>query len=160
MIPKTPCPIEGLVPWWGGIYPRRGKRLHPVLIWLYTIHTKAPDQAMIVHYNVCQEEIVREIDLRCQFKVHDTVELGALCPARHTGAQVGFLKRRCGLRLGRFPSGPECVHGPDRNDPADRRGLVNIAAFSANTTSAVQMPTFVHAPALAYRLLYPLPSAR
>jgi len=91
-VPKTPCPIEGLVPWWGGIYPIRAKRAHPVLIWLYTIHTKAPDQAMTIHYNVCQEEIVREIDLRCQFKIHDTVELGPFARRTILGRRWDFLK--------------------------------------------------------------------
>ena len=158
-VPKTPCPIEGLVPWWGGIYPIRAKRAHPVLIWLYTIHTKAPDQAMTIHYNVCQEEIVREIDLRCQFKIHDTVELGPFARRTILGRRWDFLKGDVIYALeGSRPD--RNVNGPDGNAPPHRRGLADVTAFSADMTSGVPLPTFAHAPALAYRLLQPLPSAR
>ena len=75
-IPKTPCPVHGLVPFWNGIYPIISKTPHPVLLWLYTIHAKAKDQALIIHYNVSQEDIVKEIELFCKFKIGDTVELG------------------------------------------------------------------------------------
>ena len=75
-VPKTPCPIQGLVPFWNGIYPIITKKPHLVLGWLYTIHAKAKDQALIIHYNVSQEDIVKEIELFCTFKVGDTVELG------------------------------------------------------------------------------------
>jgi len=75
-IPKTPCPVHGLVPFWNGIYPIVSKKPHPVLLWLYTIHAKAVDQALVIHYNVSQEDIVKEIELFCKFKIGDTVELG------------------------------------------------------------------------------------
>ena len=75
-IPKTPCPIQGLVPFWNGIYPIVTKKPHPVLVWLCTIHAKAVDQALVIHYNVSQEDIVKEIELFCKFKVGDSVELG------------------------------------------------------------------------------------
>jgi len=52
----------------------------------------APDQAMIIHYNVSQEEIVREIDLRCKFKVHDTVELGPFARRTILGRKWDILK--------------------------------------------------------------------
>ena len=75
-VPKTPCPNQGLVPFWNGIYPIITKKPHPVLGWLYTIHAKAKDQALVIHYNVSQEDIVKEIELFCTFKVGDSVELG------------------------------------------------------------------------------------
>ena len=75
-IPKTPCPVHGLVPFWNGIYPIISKTPHSVLLWLYTIHAKAADQALVIHYKVSQEDIVKEIELFCKFKIGDTVELG------------------------------------------------------------------------------------
>ena len=87
-IPKTPCPVHGLVPFWNGIYPIVSKKPHPVLLWLYTIHAKAVDQALVIHYNVSQEDIVKEIELFCKFKIGDTVV------ARVTVKELKTEKRR------------------------------------------------------------------
>jgi len=89
-IPKTPCPIQGLVPFWNGIYPIISKRPHPVLVWLYTIHAKAADQALVIHYNVSQEDIVKEIELFCKFKIGDTVELGPFARRGIVGRKWNF----------------------------------------------------------------------
>jgi len=55
-IPKTPCPNQGLVPFWNGIYPIMTKKPQPVLLWLYTIHAKAKDHALLIHYNAAQQD--------------------------------------------------------------------------------------------------------
>ncbi|HQX31774.1 MAG: hypothetical protein IPF95_05085 [Flavobacteriales bacterium] len=89
-IPKTPCPVHGLVPFWNGIYPIISKTPHPVLLWLYTIHAKAKDQALIIHYNVSQEDIVKEIELFCRYKVGDSVELGPFARRRIVGRKWDF----------------------------------------------------------------------
>ena len=89
-IPTTPCPIHGLVPFWNGVFPIVAKKEHPVLVWLYTIHVKQADQALVVHYNVSQEEVVQEMDLFCRFRVGDTVELGPFARRRIVGRKWNF----------------------------------------------------------------------
>ena len=76
-IPKTPCPVGGLVPLMNGIWPIVGRKPHPVLLWLYTIHEKRKDAGLVIHYNVSQEDIVKEIDLFCQYTINCAVQLGA-----------------------------------------------------------------------------------
>lgn len=70
------------MPWFGGVWPVSSKQAHPVLGWLYTIHTRNEVNGLIIHYNVSQEDIVREIDLHCTFKVGQTVELGPFARRR------------------------------------------------------------------------------
>ena len=82
--------VHGLVPFWNGIYPIISKTPHPVLLWLYTIHAKAKDQALIIHYNVSQEDIVKEIELFCRYKVGDSVELGPFARRRIVGRKWDF----------------------------------------------------------------------
>lgn len=77
-VPKTPCPVGGQVPWMNGVYPILSKREHPVLIWLYTISVKRPDSALVIHYNVSQEEIVACIEAHCTYRKGQVVELGPL----------------------------------------------------------------------------------
>jgi len=61
-IPTTPCPVKGLVPWANGIWPIMWRGPHPVLGWVYTIHEKAPDRALQIHWNVSQADIVRSME--------------------------------------------------------------------------------------------------
>jgi len=89
-VPKTPCPNQGLVLFWNGIYPIITKKPHPVLGWLYTIHAKAKDQALVIHYNVSQEDIVKEIELFCKFEIGDSVELGPFARRRIVGRKWNF----------------------------------------------------------------------
>lgn len=76
-IPKTPCPVGGLIPWMGGLWPIAGRRAHPVFIWLYTIHEKRPDMGLVIWANISQEEIVREMGLFARFKPGDRVRIGS-----------------------------------------------------------------------------------
>ena len=81
-IPKTPCPVGGLVPWMRGSHPIMSRKPHPVLGWLYTIDQKEKDRPRCFHYNVSQEEIVKEMDLTARFKIGDAVQLGPLAMRR------------------------------------------------------------------------------
>lgn len=76
-IPETPCPIGGLVPWRTGIWPIKHRRQHPVLRWLYTIHEKDEQRALVIHFNVSQEDIVRAMNEFAKFKVKDAVHIHA-----------------------------------------------------------------------------------
>ncbi len=76
-IPKTPCPVGGLVPWMQGVWPIAGKREHPIFGWLYTIHEKREDMGLVIWANISQEEIVREMGRFARFKPGDQVRLGA-----------------------------------------------------------------------------------
>ncbi len=75
-IPNTPCPVGGLVPWMGGLWPIAGRRPHPVFIWLYTIHEKREDMGLVIWANTSQEDVVREMDKFARFKPGDQVRLG------------------------------------------------------------------------------------
>ncbi len=89
-IPKTPCPVGGLVPWMRGIWPIINRKPHPVLLWLYAIDEKAVDRPRCFHYNVSQEDIVKEMDLSAKFKVGDTVQIGAFSVRRILGRKWDF----------------------------------------------------------------------
>lgn len=75
-VPATPCPVGGLVPWMGGVWPIVSRKEHPVLGWVYVLHAQPPDGAPVMWANVAQEEIVRAMEATAQYKVHSTVELG------------------------------------------------------------------------------------
>lgn len=57
--PAAPCPVGGLVPWQGGIWPIVWRGPHPVLQWVYTIHAKPANAALHIHWNVSQADIVQ-----------------------------------------------------------------------------------------------------
>ena len=63
-----------------------------MLVWLYTIHARTPYDGLVIHHNVSQEDIVREIDLRCKFRVGATVELGPFARRRITKRRWDFAK--------------------------------------------------------------------
>ncbi len=75
-IPKQPCPLQGLVPWQGGVWPIIHRSPHPVFGWLYTIQEKAPDRHLCIHYNVSQQDIVKAMEGFATFKKHQYVKLG------------------------------------------------------------------------------------
>lgn len=75
-IPKTPCPVGGLVPVGRGVWPIKARKEHPVLLWLYCLHEKDKNMGLIIHYNLSQEEIVRGIDDHCRFRINDRVQIG------------------------------------------------------------------------------------
>ncbi|MEO7081317.1 MAG: hypothetical protein ABIY71_07300 [Flavobacteriales bacterium] len=74
-IPKTPCPVQGLVPWMGAVWPIVYRSVHPVFGWLYTIHEKAADRSLCIHYNVSQEDIVKAMEAFATFKRGQYVKL-------------------------------------------------------------------------------------
>lgn len=75
-IPKTPCPVGGLVPWMGQLCPIKAKKPQPVYGWVYTIHEKRADMGLVIWANISQEEIVREMYRFARFKPGDHVQLG------------------------------------------------------------------------------------
>ena len=75
-IPKTPCPVQGLVPWMGAVWPIVFRSAHPVFGWLYTIHEKAPDRPLCIHYNVSQEQVVKAMEDFATFKRGEYVHFG------------------------------------------------------------------------------------
>ncbi len=114
-IPKTPCPVGGLVPLMGGVWPITARKAHPVLGWLYTIHEKRTDAGLVIHYNVSQEDLVHEIDLVCKFKINDPVRIGAFNVRHVVGRRWDFQNGRIiyqindSLRTGR-------AHYMDQNE--------------------------------------------
>ena len=76
-IPRSPCPVGGLIPWMGGLWPIAGRKPHPVFIWLYTIHEKRKDMGLVIWANTSQEEIVREMGAFARFKPGDQVRIGS-----------------------------------------------------------------------------------
>lgn len=75
-IPKIPCPVKGLVPWAGAIWPIVFRSAHPVFGWLYTIHEAAADQPLRIHWNVSQEQIVQTMQAFATFQNKQYVTLG------------------------------------------------------------------------------------
>lgn len=94
-IPKNPCPVQGLVPWAGGVWPIQWRGPHPVLLWLYTIHEKLPERGLQIHWNVSQEQIVRAMLERAAFKPGDSVQLGPMARRR-------ILQRKWSFERGSF----------------------------------------------------------
>jgi len=141
-IPKTPCPIAGLVPFWNGIYPIISKKPHPVLLWLYTIHAKATDQALVIHYYVSQADIVKEIELFCKFKVGDTVQLGPF-------NRRSILGRKWDFRTGTMIYVLE-GNRAGRDLPMEQEELVRRIFLTAAGSSAVDpaFPVFAPLPVL------------
>jgi hypothetical protein len=76
-IPKTPCPVRGLVPWMGGLWPIASRKAHPMLGWLYVIHEKRDNMGLVIWANVSQEEVVREMDKFARFRPGSPVRIGA-----------------------------------------------------------------------------------
>ena len=89
-IPKTPCPVGGLVPWMRGVWPIMSRKPHPVFLWLYAIDQKEPDRPRCFHYNISQEDIVKEMDLCAKFKVGDAVQVGKLSMRRIVARKWDF----------------------------------------------------------------------
>ncbi len=89
-LPTNPCPIGGLVPWEGGIYPIKSHRPHPVLLWLYTVHTRAPGHGLVVYHNICQEELVAEMEQHMRFAIGTTVRLAPQVQRRILGRKWHF----------------------------------------------------------------------
>ena len=94
-VPKTPCPVGGLVPWVTGIWPIASRKPHPVFGWLYVLHEKRPDTGLVIWANVSQEEIVHGMAEVAKYKVHAAVELGPFQRRR-------ILSRKWNFEKGRF----------------------------------------------------------
>lgn len=94
-IPQTPCPVEGRVPWAGGVWPVVFRTAHPVFGWLYTIHEKARDRPLCIHYNVSQEQIVKAMEAFATFKRGQYVSLGR-------GGRRRILARKWNFESGTF----------------------------------------------------------
>ena len=89
-IPKTPCPVHGLVPWAGGTWPIAWRGPHAVLAWVYTIHAKAPDRGLEIHWNVSQADIVRAMEERARFRPGQFVQLGPMAQRRILARKWSF----------------------------------------------------------------------
>ena len=89
-IPKTPCPVKGLVPWARGVYPIVWRSAHPVLGWVYTIHEKTKDAGLQIHWNVSQENIVRSMEAFAMFKPNQLVQLGPMVRRRIMARKWSF----------------------------------------------------------------------
>ncbi len=89
-IPKTPCPVRGLVPWGQGIWPIVWRGPHPVLGWIYTIHEKPEHGPLQVHWNVSQADIVRAMEAFAAFKPHQRVPLGPTAHGRIVARKWSF----------------------------------------------------------------------
>ena len=77
-IPTTPCPVKGLVPWAGGVWPIHWRGPHPVLGWVYTIHVKPPNEALQIHWNVSQADIVKAMEAFATYRPNQQVQLGPM----------------------------------------------------------------------------------
>ncbi|MBK7946937.1 MAG: hypothetical protein IPJ85_17255 [Flavobacteriales bacterium] len=105
-IPKTPCPVGGLVPWSRGVWPIQWRGPHAVLHWVYTIHEKPPNGPLHIHWNVSQADIVRAMETLAAYKPGDHVQLGPVVRRRILQRKWSF-ERGCffyrieGARTGR-----------------------------------------------------------
>lgn len=82
-VPAKACPVGGLVPWlegkdMAGIYPITFAEPHPVYVWTYTIHCKPKGGALMMCYNVSQQQIVEAIHRYCQFTAKQSVRIGPM----------------------------------------------------------------------------------
>ncbi len=89
-IPKTPCPIKGLVPWANGLWPVVWRGEHPVLGWLYTIHEKQPGVGLCIHWNVSQQQIVKAMEAVAIYKPGQLVQLAPLVRRRVLARKWSF----------------------------------------------------------------------
>lgn len=94
-IPRTPVPLEGLVPLQGGVWPVVHRAAHPVFLWLYTVHQRTPDHALVIWCNVSQEDILREMERIAKFPVGSQLDLGPF-------NQVTVLKRKWDFEKGQM----------------------------------------------------------
>jgi len=88
-IPKTPCPVDGLVQWMGQRCPIKNRKEHSVFGWLYTVHHRN-GSALVVWANVSQEDVVREMERTAKFKIGDTVQIGPFVARRIIGRKWDF----------------------------------------------------------------------
>ena len=89
-IPKTPCPVNGRVPWASAVWPIVFRSPHPVFGWLYTIHEKVPDRPLCIHWNVSQEQIVKAMEEFATFKKDQYVHFGRNGRRRIVGRKWNF----------------------------------------------------------------------
>lgn len=89
-IPNNPCPVHGLVPWAGGIWPIVWRGPHPVLGWLYTIHEKQKDLPLCIHWNVSQANIVQRMEEVAEYTPGQYVQLGPLTRNRVIARKWSF----------------------------------------------------------------------
>lgn len=73
-----------------GVYPIMTRKAHAVFLWLHAIDQKEEDRPRCFHYNVSQEDIVKEMDLTAKFKVGDPVQLAKLTVRRIVGRKWNF----------------------------------------------------------------------
>src|SRR6188768_4246888 len=91
-IPKTPCPVGGLVPWMGQLCPIEERHQHERLGWMYTLKEQREGGAVVMWRNVSQEDIVKEMDLSAKYRVGDVVEVGAFSARRILRRKWNFIK--------------------------------------------------------------------
>lgn len=91
------------------------RRPHPVFVWLYAIDQKDPTGPRAFHYNVSQEDIVKEMDRTARFKVGDAVQVGSF------SARM-ILARKWNFERGMFAYRVEGAR-PDRNWTMDEDEL-------------------------------------
>jgi len=91
-VPKTPCPVGGLVPWMNGRWPIASRKEHPLFGWLYVIHEKRNDLGLVIWANVSQEDVVRQMEAAALFRVGALLELGPMMNRRIVQRKWNFQK--------------------------------------------------------------------
>ena len=97
-LPRTACPIGGLVPWMGQLCPILGAKPHPTLGWLYRIDDQREGNANVRWCNVTQQEVVAAMNACAKYKVGQAVHIGAFSPRYIRGRKWDF-RRGCFLYI-------------------------------------------------------------
>ncbi|MBK8340615.1 MAG: hypothetical protein IPK99_11760 [Flavobacteriales bacterium] len=78
----TPLPLHGLVPYEGQVVPILSGRADARHGWTYTLHTRAADRELRIHYHVPHADLLKAITLYARFEEGAEVHLGKNGPMR------------------------------------------------------------------------------
>lgn len=113
-IPKTPIPVNGLVPWKNLIKRIEARKSHPALGWLYTIHEHLVGGALVIWCNITQQELVMEMDLFARFRVGDAVQISKKHLTKVVARKWNFSTGTFDYHIDGAPDGRKLVMDQDR----------------------------------------------
>lgn len=113
-IPKTPCPVGGLVPWRQGVRRIEARRAHSVLGWLYSIQEQQFGGALVIWCNVTQGELVTEMDAFARWKVGERVHVSRKHPAKIIARKWNFQSGTFDYHVEGIPDQPGLVMDQER----------------------------------------------
>ena len=123
----TPFPVHGLVPYEGQVVPILNGRSDPVHGWTYTLHTRAPDRELLIHYYVPHADLLKAIAMYARFEKGAEVNLAQSGPVVVVQRTWNFRQGTVLYRAARSKHGTitgwitqermvELVHGNERTD--------------------------------------------